>query len=147
MCRAVLRALFSLAPVEAAPALASVRSVYLGSMGDGEQHDEMIRTLLRHELRRTGFVVTDSREEADAILTGKRTPMREGTQGVFKAVLDLHGQERVWEEEFKPDWRRTAQHGTSFEKLARQVAAAFQKAVRNAGGPRSPGSSNPKRMP
>jgi len=94
--RTLLVATLSLiAAVLPQPAAEQARpAIYIGSVVGGVNNDRF-RTLLRAELERSGLLVTDVRENSDAVLSGSASAWSESVAS-FSAVLAGRNGEQLW---------------------------------------------------
>ena len=83
------------------PRLHEVHNIYVGNMGDDDEAGRF-RLLLEEQVARKGFVIVDSAEKADAILTGAlsvRVHRNSSTARVYVALHTPKGQ-RLWGRDF-----------------------------------------------
>jgi len=106
-----------------------IESIYIGSVVDGLDNARF-RSLLKAELERTGLRVTETRETADAELSGKVIGWSE-TGGVFHALLADRDGKRLWEASV-PRAIRTHKISCEPRDTATALAQKLAKAVHSA---------------
>ena len=83
------------------PRLHQVHSIYVGNMGDDDEADRF-RLLLEEQVARKGFVVVNSPEKADAVLTGALSVRIHRSSSTARVYVTLHTPkgERLWGRDF-----------------------------------------------
>ena len=81
--------------------LKEVRKIYVGDMGHADEA-ERFRFLLEEALSKKGFIIVDSREEADAILSGALSVRVQDDSTQARAFVKLETQtgHRLWARDF-----------------------------------------------
>ena len=121
----------SLLPQLAAERRQTPRRVYIGTVVQGFDGDRF-RNLLALELERAGFVVTDRKDEAEAVVTGEQSVWAEGGGG-FSVSLTNSAGERLWQGSVPNPMRLRKTHCDDRDRLtalAQNVATAVRKALR-----------------
>jgi hypothetical protein len=84
------------------PALRDVRKIYVGDMGRADEA-ERFRFLLGEELTKRGFVVVESAQDADAVLTGALSVRVGDDSTEARAFVKLEApttHQRLWAKDF-----------------------------------------------
>ena len=83
------------------PRLHQVHTIHIGNMGDDDEADRF-RLLLEEQVARKGFVVVNSPDKADAILTGALSVRVHRSSSTARVYVTLHTPkgERLWGRDF-----------------------------------------------
>jgi hypothetical protein len=115
--------------------LASVKKIYVGSIGGGDgvvQSDEAtrIRLLLALELTKAGFTSVDAAEKADAVLTGVLV-IRDYTS--FTVLLSAADGKQLWGKNERPWWTGGGHRGRdNAQQRVEDIARTLRKEVASA---------------
>jgi hypothetical protein len=111
--------------------LASIKAVYVGSMGQSDE-SERFRILLEGELTKAGFTSVDAAEKADGVLTGALAVRVYADESIARVtvVLKTPDGRHLWDKDFQP----YAHFGgiDSVKLRAQDVAKTLRKTVASA---------------
>jgi hypothetical protein len=115
------------------PKLCTVKKIYVGELGSNDEV-ERFRYLFIESLTDEGFIIVESPDQADAIMTGivvvRSSFVFSGRVGVTKILasgnltLKTSDGERIWKGEFKPGFFKRADGVPS---MAKKSAELFKK--------------------
>lgn len=113
--------------------LASLKKIYVGSMGQSDE-SQRFRILLEGELTKEGFISVDTAEKADGILTGTMSVMLSQGTSIARATVVLKTPEgnRLWDGDFQPHLHLGRLHGDTVKARAEDVSKALRKDVASA---------------
>ena len=101
------------------PALHRVKTIHVAAMGSGAESDRF-HSLLQDELRKSGFEVANTPQNADARLTGTFTAETSGGNSLARATVTLKsrdGKQLLWSGDY------VAQHrGEGHEDVVKTVS-------------------------
>ena len=83
------------------PRLHDVHNIYVGNMGVNDEADRF-RLLLEEQVAKKGFVIVDSPDKADAILTGALSVRVHRNNSTARAYVTLHTSkgQKLWGRDF-----------------------------------------------
>lgn len=109
--------------------LASVKKVYVGSMGQSDEA-ERFRLLLADELGKAHFATTEDAKTADAVLTGALSIRIYADESLARVtvVMKTPGGLRLWGKDFEPH-QRWGRRTDTVKMRAQDVAKNLRKDV------------------
>jgi hypothetical protein len=120
----VLLLLAGAAVSETKPPVVKPGKIYIGSMGNGEDADQL-RVALGYELGRAGFKVVDFEPQADTVLTGlivTRVDEGKSAKRVTTFLKDRRTGKMIWNQDFGSTYAVAMSRNEAIRRRAQEIA-------------------------
>ena len=111
------------------PSVIKPGKIYVGSMGTGDDADQL-RMALGYELGRVGFRVVDFEPQADTVLTGLIVTRVDGgtsAKRVTTFLKDRRTGKMIWNQDFGSTYRGSASRDGIIRRRAQEIAKILKE--------------------